>query len=187
MECIEVSSPTLVLTKRSVFDCLPFKRRKWIQFGVFNKVNYIPSKIFFNKVPHQVALLGLIEPFLNIFSNYYREDKSILKSCQVAGFGGRRLLRKEKKDANFIPWQKPGTWKIKSLMYLFMNRFQAHIYQCDTKCKNRETHTNKSTHKRHKDTTSLRKGTTDDVSTNKFTGWKIRIWRINYTIKLGLK
>ena len=37
-------------------------------------VNYIPLKIFLNKVPHQVALLELMEPSLDIFSNYYRED-----------------------------------------------------------------------------------------------------------------
>ena len=111
-----------------------------------------------------------------------------IRNCQVAEFGGRRLLRKEKKGANFIPWWEPGTWKkTKSLTHLFMNRFQARICQYDTKCKNRETHTNKSTHKGHKDITSLRKETTDDVSINKFTGWKIRIWRINYAIKLGLK
>ena len=28
MECIEVTLPTLVLTKRSTFDCLPFKSRE---------------------------------------------------------------------------------------------------------------------------------------------------------------
>ena len=29
--------------------------------------------------------------------------------CQVTGFDERRLLRKEKKGANFIPWLEPGT------------------------------------------------------------------------------
>ena len=28
MECIKVTLPTLVLTKRSMFDCLPFKSRE---------------------------------------------------------------------------------------------------------------------------------------------------------------
>ena len=28
MECIGISSPTLVLTKRSMFDCLPSKSRE---------------------------------------------------------------------------------------------------------------------------------------------------------------
>ena len=66
MECIGVTLPTLVLTKRFVFDCSPSKSREWIWFEVFNKVNYIPLKIFLNKIPHQVALLELMEPSLDI-------------------------------------------------------------------------------------------------------------------------
>ena len=46
MEYIEVSSPTLVLTKRFMFDCPSFKSKEWVWFGVFNKVNYISSKSF---------------------------------------------------------------------------------------------------------------------------------------------
>ena len=60
-------------------------------------------------------------------------------------------------------------------MCLFTNMFQVHIYQCDIKCKGREIYTNKSICKKHKDTTSLRKETIDDINTNKFTGWKIKI------------
>ena len=65
MGCIGVSLSTLVLTKRSAFDCLPSKTKEWIRFGGFYEVNYIPSKIFldkkvnyisskifFNKAPH---------------------------------------------------------------------------------------------------------------------------------------
>ena len=39
----------------------------------------------------------------------FKEGKEICgEFCQVVGFGGRRLLRKEKKGANFIPWQELG-------------------------------------------------------------------------------
>ena len=38
MECIEVSLPTLVLIKRSVFDCLPFKTRSEFSLEVSMKL-----------------------------------------------------------------------------------------------------------------------------------------------------
>ena len=38
-----------------------------------------------------------------------QERSFVQDACQVAGFGGRRLLRQEKKSANFIPWQELGT------------------------------------------------------------------------------
>ena len=59
MGCIGASLTNSVLTKRSAFNCPSHKSREWVQFGVFNKVNYISSKIFFNKVPHKIAFLGL--------------------------------------------------------------------------------------------------------------------------------
>ena len=77
--------------------------------------------------------------------------------------------RKEKCKLHFMVRAR-NMKKTKSFMHLFMNRFQPHICQCDTKSKSRETCTNKSTGKKHKDTTNLRKGTTDDINTNKFTG-----------------
>ena len=83
----------------------------------------------------------------------------------------KKIAEKRKERCKLHSMARVGNVKkTKSLTCLFMNRFQAHICQCDTKCKSRKTHTNKSTHKRHKNTTSLRKGTTDDISTNKFTG-----------------
>ena len=88
----------------------------------------------------------------------------------MVGFGERRLLRKEKKGkgTNFIHGKSWEYEKTKSLTHLFQTVSSTYC-QCNTKCKNREIHTNKSTYKKHKDTTSLRKGTTDDISTNKFT------------------
>ena len=93
---------------------------------------------------------------------------------QLVSSGGiwwKKIAEKRKERCKLHSMARAGNMKkTKSLTCLFTNRFQSHICQCDTKCKSRETHTNKSTHKRHKDTTSLRKGTTDDISTNKFTG-----------------
>ena len=108
--------------------------------------------------------------FCSTFNNQ-KSSESCSSCVPYNGVWWKKIAEKRKERCKLHSMTRArNVKKTKSLTHLFMNRFQAHIYQCDTKCKNRETHTNKSTCKRHKDTTSLRKGTTDDVSTNKFTG-----------------
>ena len=101
--------------------------------------------------------------------------------CQVAGLVEEDCWEKKRK-CKLHSMARAGNVKNKvSHMFIYEQVSSTHLTMWHQVQKQR-THTNKSTRKRHKDTTSLRKGTTDDVSTNKFTGWKIRIWRINYAI-----
>ena len=64
----------------------------------------------------------------------------------MAGFGGRRLLRKEKKGANFIPWWEPGTWKKQSLSHIYLWTSFKHIFNNVTPSAKTEKHTQIKAH-----------------------------------------
>ena len=62
------------------------------------------------------------------------------------GFGGRRLLRKEKKGANFIPWQELGTWKKQSFSCIYLWTGFKHTFVNVTSSAKTEKHTQIKAH-----------------------------------------
>ena len=61
-------------------------------------------------------------------------------------FGRRRLLRKEKKGANFISWQEPGIWKKQSLSHIYLQTGFKHTFVNVTPSAKAEKHTQIKAH-----------------------------------------
>ena len=112
MSFISFLSHTIFLrtVRTELLNFNSFVSTKSSKISISNKFR---STITLNNLHLHISLSLQFSDYINDGSSSMRfllnEAREIsTRVCQVAGFGGRRLLRKEKKGANFIPWQEPG-------------------------------------------------------------------------------
>ena len=98
---------------------------------------------------------------------YQQTEKGELSS---GGVWWKKIAEKRKEKCKLHSMAKAGNVKKQSLSHVYLQTGFKHIFINVTPSAKTEKHTQIKAHKRYKDTTSLRKRTTDDVSTNKFTG-----------------